>query len=97
MPKPYKTSCVEYKAFGYNSRLKSVSKCKIKFSTEEYKVWRGIYLAKQLSDEHILSMNPLLEKMENWIWFLKKNILNSVDIMTTISWFWLKILKFFKV
>jgi hypothetical protein len=42
-------------------------------------------------------MNPLLEKMENWIWFLKKNILNSVDIMTTISWFWLKILKFFKV
>ncbi len=72
MPKSYKTSFVEYKAFGYNSRLKCVSKCKIKFFTEEYKGWRGIYLTEQLSDEYMLDMNPLLEKNGSLDLILKK-------------------------
>ncbi len=72
MPKPYKTSCVNYKEFGYNSRADCVAKCKIKYFRNEYKGWPGIYLTEEFSEELMLDIDSLLEKNESLDLILQK-------------------------
>jgi hypothetical protein len=65
MPKPYKTSCVDYKKFGYRSRYDCILKCRINYYRKNFKGWPGIYLTDDSSDEYMLNVLEILLKNES--------------------------------
>jgi len=56
MPKPYKTSCVDYTQFGHRSKSDCILKCRIKYFRDHYRGWPGDYLTEQSSDEYMFDI-----------------------------------------
>jgi hypothetical protein len=55
MPKPYSTSCVDYKQFGYNFRSYCIFKCKTNFFRKELNTWPNIYQTFDLESDLLMS------------------------------------------
>jgi hypothetical protein len=80
LPKPYKTSCVNYNQFGYRSRSECILKCRINYFRDLYKGWPGNYLTNQLTDEYMINVIEILKKNESLDLALGKSCRNSCGI-----------------
>jgi len=80
MPKPYQTSCVDYKLFGYRSRYDCLLKCRINFLKKEYNRWPGTYLTDQLSDDYMIDILSHINKNQSLDFLMGKNCSNACEL-----------------